>query len=1277
MIELLLACESLRTVASRELILRRLPSQVEALIPRLEAPKRAIDSIVAHCIERDALEQLLDAVRYFEEGSRERRALDAWVDARDLKELAGHPECPFMGFASFTTDDEQWFFGREQEVRDALAKKSLGSSRWLQVEGPSGVGKSSFVYAGIIPAARSGGLPGSPRIKMVIDVRPGRRPLHYLAGALAVGFGGRAGTTSELKARLAKGEGELADLIAEQGQKRKKGQVILVVDQLEEVITLSAPMSAESQSGDSAADADDEVRRFEALLCGALREPRCPLWLVTTVRSDLIGEVHRRMPELGRLLNGARRYVLSAMDADNLSRAVTEPAERAGLHWSDRELPVDIVADVLAQPAQLVLLSESLRRMWEHRDLGTGTLLRSAYRKPAEAVADGADGALAGFGKSELGAARAMLLAMVQTNPGARDVRRTLTRQEVLAVAADAGLSATRTDTVYGRLSGQWDEAAQPSRPPALLVARGTDGDEVRVDLVHEELMRVWPRFKAWIDKDRARLNKRDAFEAMAMVWERAGKQAIADPAALREYRDVEPVTAIGRAYLQAAGTPGYRRWLKWMTAILALAGVAWLINYCVRRDAAIDALTVSAEIETQRDFHANAALLTAESARLTVIGDKRRRRANLLAHLELLPAPLREIPWQLPARVSDLALSPDGKLLAVATPEGECSLYRNDVSGGWDKAGLTLIRSFSDCSEYFSRHLSFDWSGTHLFYGATDSAGGSMPHLRAMSVENGRAWPLSSRGVGRLVPSPEYEFLVLSGTTRLFQLNWRESDLWHDLPTVNGFRCKEREGESFWLKDGTLVFGCSGQGVVYYEPNTNRAELVFAPELEQLLAASPDGRLVVDTLSADGLYVRSGSELLRIRALPDTYSAAFSSDSRLVALQGPEGLTIVDTASQRTRAAYTMAKGWRPRFAPGDEELLLLPWTRRSTAKGRVRSPLVVAAPAVPERSRFGPRPSVAFVDGTLTYDGASVTDLRSAMAALEQCRGDDFSWDIDFLELRPGRPIVAMASMNSYRSQCRSSALVVAWREAARFRAHTVPDCGLRGAKSEWNQEGTRGYVTCRVAEATAIHVFDKQEPIRVVTLAGMVQIVRSGGVDEPLFAVQFLEESDRAQVQLHRFTAQELFSVNGQAEVRRMGEAGPLRCRRTSSSSYSFPNVWIRSGFMASLCGRQFTIWDTESGERLWTRKIAASSRWPSSLSQTGEYALVNDKIWDWRNGRILFLDGQLFIEKLGAFKRFYNVGLEMYKWTEPRIIRQLERDYRIRIEDTKVVPADERR
>lgn len=66
---------------------------------------------------------------------------------------------PYVGLRTFTRDDADRFFGRAAEVQALVAR--LARHGIVAVVGPSGVGKSSLVRAGLLPALTHGAIPDS------------------------------------------------------------------------------------------------------------------------------------------------------------------------------------------------------------------------------------------------------------------------------------------------------------------------------------------------------------------------------------------------------------------------------------------------------------------------------------------------------------------------------------------------------------------------------------------------------------------------------------------------------------------------------------------------------------------------------------------------------------------------------------------------------------------------------------------------------------------------------------------------------------------------------------------------------------------------------------------------------------------------------------------------------------------------------------------------------------------------------------------------------------
>ena len=85
------------------------------------------------------------------------------------------PESPYKGLASFDDSelDERFFFGRDREIE--IVASNLVASRLSVLYGPSGVGKSSLLRAGVVRRLRAlvpaggGAGDGNGALPVVVD----------------------------------------------------------------------------------------------------------------------------------------------------------------------------------------------------------------------------------------------------------------------------------------------------------------------------------------------------------------------------------------------------------------------------------------------------------------------------------------------------------------------------------------------------------------------------------------------------------------------------------------------------------------------------------------------------------------------------------------------------------------------------------------------------------------------------------------------------------------------------------------------------------------------------------------------------------------------------------------------------------------------------------------------------------------------------------------------------------------------------------------------------
>jgi DNA-binding SARP family transcriptional activator/WD40 repeat protein len=320
---------------------------------------------------------------------------------------ARHPEpggsavvtgCPFKGLAAYQFEDRAVFRGRDRLVSRLIG--ALVDSPLLVVAGSSGVGKSSLVRAGLLPALADDALPGS-RAWAAVVTTPGPRPVDALAR-----------------------------LLADDPQPPR----VLVCDQLEELWSPVVDAAERSAFLDSVLGLVDD---------GAVA--RC----VLVVRGDHVGRLAEHASMAERMV-GALTLVAPPEDAE-LREVVEGPAATAGLSV-EPDLVEAVLRDVVGRPGALPLLSAALVGTWERR---RGSLLTLAgYLEAggvAGAVAATAEAAYASFDAEEQEAARQVLVRLAEQDDGGGLRRRRMSLVEI----APAGDPQTTHHRVVEALAGR------------------------------------------------------------------------------------------------------------------------------------------------------------------------------------------------------------------------------------------------------------------------------------------------------------------------------------------------------------------------------------------------------------------------------------------------------------------------------------------------------------------------------------------------------------------------------------------------------------------------------------------------------------------------------------------------------------------------------------------------------------------------------------------------------------------------------------------------------
>lgn len=278
--------------------------------------------------------------------------------------------CPYVGLRPFEARDRDYFFGREREIGTVV--NHLFGARVTVLYGASGVGKSSVLMAGVMPA-----LAREPHVAAVV-FRDWSKPdaVGELKRAVAAACDATAGRALGLDLSL-----PLDELLA-QGSAAIDGTVLLILDQFEEYF-LYFP-SADAGIDDEMARA--MLRRdVDAGFLIALREDalskldrlkkRVPTLLTQTVRLGHLGNVAARRAIRGPLehyvAQGAAPGAPRSME-DELVDEVVRQTSPGRLSLGSRSGPASEVDEDHVEAPYLQLV---LERLWaEERQAGSGAL---------------------------------------------------------------------------------------------------------------------------------------------------------------------------------------------------------------------------------------------------------------------------------------------------------------------------------------------------------------------------------------------------------------------------------------------------------------------------------------------------------------------------------------------------------------------------------------------------------------------------------------------------------------------------------------------------------------------------------------------------------------------------------------------------------------------------------------------------------------------------------------------------------------------------------------
>jgi len=289
---------------------------------------------------------------------------------------------PYPGLRPFTEDESIFFKGREKQV-ESMSKR-LEEKKFLMVNGASGDGKSSLVFAGLIPHAKAGFFKARYNQWLVADFKPERTPLNNLAESLSKKL--RIQDVAKTKKELSFGFSALIDLyknssfyvdeesaewrsadeIKRKEMRRRGANLIIVADQFEEFFT-----NPENYIDGNPGNESQQVVNILLETYRIAVDQQIPVYVVCTMRSDFIGQcaAFRGLPEA----IGYSQFFVPRLNRREMEQVIEGPAELAGGKVSKR-LSQILLNSIKERFDQLPILQHALSRMWKLADEGREAL---------------------------------------------------------------------------------------------------------------------------------------------------------------------------------------------------------------------------------------------------------------------------------------------------------------------------------------------------------------------------------------------------------------------------------------------------------------------------------------------------------------------------------------------------------------------------------------------------------------------------------------------------------------------------------------------------------------------------------------------------------------------------------------------------------------------------------------------------------------------------------------------------------------------------------------
>ena len=465
-----------------------------------------------------------------------------------LDYLTAVPDRPYPGLRPFRRSDALVFFGREELIEDVVEK--LAENHFLAMVGESGAGKSSLVFAGLIPALNSGFIDAEGTDWLVLTMQPGQDPIAAAAEAFVSDSETRAviGLESDwsdetaqkrISLRLSENPFALSDMLR-QVKDQLKRPIIFVVDQFEEIFRYK-------QRPDPVAPF-----KFVSNILETIRLREQGVFLVLTMRSDYLGEC-ARFPGLAEALT-ASQFLTPRLRRQQQRDAIVKPLIHYGAEIEPHLVEALLNESVKSEKERLdpteegkdklPLLQHALGQLWtdskrDGRDKSEKITLTHAQfleiaggkgykstigdKKVPSQAGEGPLQSILKWHLEEVFArvtdehsAEILFRSLTNRDRGRDDSRREVSAVEVADIVGGQPQGVMEVVELF-REDGSNFLQPDIADCPKLLTTTA-------IDIVHESIIRRWPRLQQWADQEQVRVAEYSGLVRDSKRWAESGK---------------------------------------------------------------------------------------------------------------------------------------------------------------------------------------------------------------------------------------------------------------------------------------------------------------------------------------------------------------------------------------------------------------------------------------------------------------------------------------------------------------------------------------------------------------------------------------------------------------------------------------------------------------------------------------------------------------------------------------------------------------------------------